>query len=152
MNVGIVSRALPECLPHYSIYSLAIFNHGFIRGITYLYTPIFPIDYISAIIKFALILTAGFHQKCHNPPIPSSALQLDITWNCAYCMKGSKCPYLTESLDVLQNLLSDDEQSQEVDRESTATIESDHFDEPGEETKPNPLRRRRVGNDRAWNK
>lgn len=52
--------------------------------------------------------TVGFHQKCHNPPIPISALQFDMPWKCSYCQRNVKCPFLTESLDVLQNLLSDD--------------------------------------------
>ena len=58
-----------------------------------------------------LCLCEGFHQKCHNPCIPASALELDNPWNCTYCQRGMKCPYLTESLDVLQNLLSDDNES-----------------------------------------
>ena len=44
------------------------------------------------------------------PAIPASALELDIPWNCVYCQKGTKCPYLTESLDVLQTLMSDEEE------------------------------------------
>ena len=54
---------------------------------------------------------AGFHQKCHNPPIPAGALQLGNPWKCSYCSEGIKCPFLTESLDALQNLLSDDNES-----------------------------------------
>ena len=71
------------------------------------------------------ILLAGFHQRCHVPPIPVSALELDMPWNCTYCQKGSKCPFLTESLDVLQNLLLDDEQSRDGDEESVMTVDSD---------------------------
>ena len=72
----------------------------------------------------------GYHQKCHTPPIPASALELDTPWNCTYCLRGVKCPYLTESLDVLQNLLSDEESHSHDDVESVTTIESD---EGGEE-------------------
>lgn len=70
---------------------------------------------------------AGFHQKCHIPNIPASALELDTPWNCSYCQKGVKCPYLTESLDVLQNLLSDDEEENSVvdEVENTAVLDSD---------------------------
>lgn len=72
----------------------------------------------------------GYHQKCHTPPIPASALELDTPWNCTYCLRGVKCPYLTESLDVLQNLLSDEESQSHDDVDSVTTIESD---EGGEE-------------------
>lgn len=72
----------------------------------------------------------GYHQKCHIPPIPASALELDTPWNCAYCLRGVKCPYLTESLDVLQNLLSDEEDQSHDDMDSVTTVESD---EGGEE-------------------
>lgn len=74
----------------------------------------------------------GYHQKCHIPPIPASALELDTPWNCVYCLKGVKCPYLTESLDVLQNLLSDEEcqSHDDMDMDSVTTAESD---EGGEE-------------------
>ena len=78
----------------------------------------------------------GYHQKCHSPPIPASALELDTPWNCAYCLRGTKCPYLTESLDVLQNLLSDNEEGQSHDEvDSVTTAESD---EGGEEFPPPP--------------
>lgn len=45
-----------------------------------------------------------------------------------YCQKGVKCPFLTESLDVLQTLLSDEEEvAQERDEKTDViTIESDH--------------------------
>jgi hypothetical protein len=72
----------------------------------------------------------GYHQKCHVPPIPASALELDTPWNCAYCLRGVKCPYLTESLDVLQNLLSDEETQSHDDMDSVMTVDSD---EGGEE-------------------
>ena len=87
----------------------------------------------------------GFHQRCHNPPIPASALELDSPWNCFYCQKGTKCPFLTESLDVLQNLLSDDEQSKDADNESVATTESDQFDEGSEDypARPTALKKRK---------
>ena len=94
-----------------------------------------------------IYIATGFHQRCHIPPIPASALELDTPWNCSYCQKGTKCPYLTESLDVLQNLLSDDEQSRDGDEESVITVESDHFEEPTEETystKPITQRKRKV--------
>ena len=65
------------------------------------------------------------------PPIPAHALELETPWNCAYCQKGSKCPYLTESLDVLQNLISDDEQSRDGDAESMVMVESDQEDYEG---------------------
>ena len=74
--------------------------------------------------------SVGFHQKCHIPPIPASALELDTPWNCAYCLRGVKCPYLTESLDVLQNLLSDEETQSHDDMDSVKTVDSD---EGGEE-------------------
>ena len=71
----------------------------------------------------------GFHQKCHNPPIPASALQLDSPWNCSYCQRGLKCPFLTESLDVLQNLLSDNNESATGDEdEYVMESENDEFD------------------------
>ena len=71
-------------------------------------------------------LSLGYHQKCHSPPIPASALELDTPWNCTYCLRGTKCPYLTESLEVLQNLLSDNEEGQSHDeRDSVTTAESD---------------------------
>lgn len=50
----------------------------------------------------------GFHQKCHSPNIPASALELDNPWKCVYCLKGLKNPYLTESIDVLQSLFEED--------------------------------------------
>ncbi len=65
------------------------------------------------------------------PPIPAHALELDTPWNCIYCQKGAKCPYLTESLDVLQNLLSDDELSRDGDAESLVTVESDREEYEG---------------------
>lgn len=81
------------------------------------------------------------------PPIPAHALELDTPWNCTYCQKGTKCPYLTESLDVLQNLLSDDEQAQDGDGESLVIVESDQEDYEGA-TKvtitSGPVRRRKV--------
>lgn len=67
----------------------------------------------------------GYHQRCHVPPIPASALELDTPWNCAYCLKGVKCPFLTESLDVLQNLLSEDEAHSHDEVDSVTTMESD---------------------------
>ena len=71
----------------------------------------------------------GFHQKCHHPNIPASALELSTPWNCTYCQKGEKCPFLTESLDVLQNLLSDDECSGAEDGiEAAAGLDSDHYE------------------------
>ena len=76
-----------------------------------------------------LALVTGFHQKCHLPNIPASALELSTPWNCSYCQKGIKCPYLTESLDVLQNLLSDDEGSGTEDNtDATNTFDSDHYE------------------------
>lgn len=44
-----------------------------------------------------------------------------------YCQKGVKCPFLTESLDVLQTLLSDEEEgAQDQDEKpDVITIESD---------------------------
>ena len=51
----------------------------------------------------------GFHQKCHNPPIPASALELNSPWHCMYCIKQMKNPYLTESIDVMQSLFEEDE-------------------------------------------
>ena len=38
-----------------------------------------------------------------------------------YCLKGVKCPFLTESLDVLQNLLSDDEEASTADHTESTT-------------------------------
>ena len=55
----------------------------------------------------------GFHQRCHNPSIPASALQLDTPWNCVYCQKGTKCPYLTDSLNAYQTLISGREDDDE---------------------------------------
>ena len=78
-------------------------------------------------VKFVLV--TGFHQKCHIPNIPASALELSTPWNCSYCQKGIKCPYLTESLDVLQNLLSDDECSGTEDNtDATVVFDSDHYE------------------------
>lgn len=76
-------------------------------------------------MNISLLYIIGYHQKCHLPPIPASALELDTPWNCVYCLKGVKCPYLTESLDVLQNLLSDEESQSHDDLESVTTVESD---------------------------
>ena len=71
----------------------------------------------------------GFHQKCHHPNIPASALELSTPWNCTYCQKGEKCPFLTESLDVLQNLISDDECSGAEDSiDAVAGFDSDHYE------------------------
>ena len=50
----------------------------------------------------------GFHQKCHSPPIPASAVELDTPWHCVYCLKHSKNPYLTESIDVMQSLFEEE--------------------------------------------
>ena len=47
-----------------------------------------------------------------------------------------KCPFLTESLDVLQNLLSGDEALSHDDTESVTTMESDE----GKEDIPIPHR------------
>ena len=78
---------------------------------------------------FKPVLDTGFHQKCHLPNIPASALELSTPWNCSYCQKGVKCPYLTESLDVLQNLLSDDECSGTEDNvDATNTFDSDLYE------------------------
>lgn len=94
---------------------------------------------------FLCIYYSGFHQRCHNPPIPASALELDTPWNCMYCHRGVKCPFLTESLDVLQNLLSDDEEaSQEGDGREVITIESDHEVAEDLESKPASPRKRKV--------
>ena len=92
-----------------------------------------------------MLFFIGFHQKCHNPPIPASALQLDIPWNCAYCQNHIKCPYLTESLDVLQNLLSDDNESTTGDEDEYA-VESDHDEVVQEEptSSKHILRKRKV--------
>lgn len=85
---------------------------------------------MSAMNVFKLGDVTGFHQKCHLPNIPASALELSTPWNCSYCQKGVKCPYLTESLDVLQNLLSDDECSGTEDAVDggRGDLESDRFE------------------------
>ena len=44
-----------------------------------------------------------------------------MPWNCSYCQQGVKCPFLTESLDVLQNLLSDDNEATSGDEEEGGT-------------------------------
>ena len=46
---------------------------------------------------------------------------------------------------MLQNLLSDDEQSKDADNESVITTESDQFDEGGEDypTRPTSLKKRK---------
>ena len=79
-----------------------------------------------------LALVAGFHQKCHLPNIPASALELSTPWKCSYCQKGVKCPYLIESSDLqqnLQNLWSDDEGSGTEDNiDATNTFDSDHYE------------------------
>ena len=89
----------------------------------------------------------GFHQKCHVPNIPASALELDTPWNCVYCLKGVKCPYLTESLDVLQNLLSDDEEASVQDTTKNVHIakvdtdfEPDSFNQQDSQTPPKKKR------------
>lgn len=74
-----------------------------------------------------------------------SALQLDIPWNCSYCQRGTKCPFLTESLDVLQNLLSDTEAT--TGEEDEGETESEYCedtakDEPGSRLRG---RKRKVG-------
>lgn len=80
------------------------------------------------------------------PNIPASALELDTPWNCSYCQKGIKCPYLTESLDVLQNLLSDDEDNSVIDDvESTTLGDSDHYEVDSVDDIPQaPPRKKRV--------
>ena len=61
-----------------------------------------------------------------------------------YCQRGVKCPFLTESLDVLQNLLSDEEEpAQEGDGKEVITIESDH-EVADLESKPASPRKRKV--------
>ena len=82
-----------------------------------------------AIYNMAAIHPLGYHQKCHAPPIPATALVLNTPWNCAYCLKGVKCPFLTESLDVLQNLLSEDEAASHDEVESVTTMDTDEGDE-----------------------
>ena len=77
----------------------------------------------------AAIHRLGYHQKCHAPPIPATALELNTPWNCTYCLKGVKCPFLTESLDVLQNLLSEDEAASHDDVESGTTMDTDEGDD-----------------------
>ncbi len=77
----------------------------------------------------------GFHQKCHNPTIPASALQLDNPWICSYCQRGIKCPYLNESITVLQNWWSDDngeESCNGIDSEDDNMI----LHKTGDKTKP----------------
>ena len=81
------------------------------------------------------------------PNIPATALELDTPWNCSYCQKGMKCPYLTESLDVLQNLLSEDEDNSIADDvESTTAVDSDHFEVVSleEVRQPTPRKKKRV--------
>lgn len=56
----------------------------------------------------------GFHQKCHSPTIPASALELDNPWQCVYCLKNTRNPYLTESIDVMQ-ILFEEGDDMEVD-------------------------------------
>lgn len=36
----------------------------------------------------------GYHQHCHDPSIPATALEFDAPWMCAYCSIGAFCPYL----------------------------------------------------------
>lgn len=72
-----------------------------------------------AFVQTALIdHLLGFHQKCHSPSIPASAVELDNPWKCVYCVKGIKNPYLTESIDVLQSLFEEDSST---DTSSTVT-------------------------------
>lgn len=59
--------------------------------------------------QFVFFEFSGFHQKCHAPSIPASALELDSPWHCLYCQKHTKNPYLTESIDVMQSLFGEDE-------------------------------------------
>lgn len=59
-----------------------------------------------------------------------------------------KCPFLTESLDVLQNLLSDDENSiaDDDDVEDSVAADSDQFDiDEDHEVPQAPIRKKRVG-------
>ena len=37
---------------------------------------------------------SGYHQRCHQPNIPASALEFDAPWMCVYCSVGALCPYL----------------------------------------------------------
>lgn len=90
---------------------------------------------------YVAILIIGFHQKCHSPIIPASALQLDSPWNCSYCQRGVKCPFLTESLDVLQNLLSDDNETTTGDEQDDG-LESE-YDEAVKDDSRN-IRKRKV--------
>jgi len=79
--------------------------------------------------------------------IPAAALQLDNPWKCSYCLKGVKCPYLTESLDVLQNLLSDDNESHDGEKDDFNGIDAEGEDVAVEDaTGDNGIgKRRRVG-------
>lgn len=70
------------------------------------------LEVVNAIL-FPIPSIIGFHQRCHNPSIPASALQLDTPWNCVYCQKGTKCPYLTDSLNAYQTLISGREDDDE---------------------------------------
>ena len=45
--------------------------------------------------KLKRILFVGYHQSCHEPNIPASALEFDAPWMCLYCTVGEVCPYLT---------------------------------------------------------
>lgn len=84
----------------------------------------------------------GFHQKCHTPPIPASALQLESPWKCSYCQRGTKCPFITESLDVLQNLLSDDNETTTGDEEE-GPMESEYTESGKEESSPSRRREKK---------
>lgn len=91
---------------------------------------------------YCIYFLIGFHQKCHTPPIPASALQLDIPWKCSYCQRGIKCPFITESLDVLQNLLSDDNETTTGDEED-GPMDSEYEEQRKEEPSPNRHREKR---------
>lgn len=63
---------------------------------------------------------------------------------CSYCQRGVKCPFITESLDVLQNLLSDDNETTTGD-EGDGPVESEYDELAKEESSPSRQRKRKVG-------
>ncbi|XP_062507084.1 mucin-2-like isoform X2 [Corticium candelabrum] len=44
----------------------------------------------------------GYHQLCHQPPIPDTALKEDEPWECTYCHRSQSNPHVSEANPFLE--------------------------------------------------
>ena len=52
------------------------------------------VSYTCTLMKHIIFCSPAFHQACHRPVIPDSALELSAPWTCVFCTKGLTNPYL----------------------------------------------------------